>query len=223
MVEMYKVRTNWSNYKNQIMPIGDYPYIPKVGGTVGNAVDLGLSVKWASWNVGASSPEEYGTYFSWGETAPKWDYAWTTYKLCNGTWNTLTKYYFNSSYGTVDNKTVLDPEDDAAHVNWGGSWRMPTLEECEELINKCTWTWTSQNGVNGRLVTGPNGKSIFLPAAGSRNNTYLSYAGSFGYYWSSSLYTGGPSDAYLVYFDSDSVYWYGDDRYDGRSVRPVTE
>ncbi|MBR3076094.1 MAG: hypothetical protein IKH11_10140, partial [Bacteroidales bacterium] len=116
----------------------------------------------------------------------KYAYDWSTYKWCNGSFITQTKYNTNSSYGTVDNKTVLDPEDDAAHVNWGGSWRMPTAEESDELITKCTWTWTTQNGVNGRLVTGPNGKSIFLPAAGLRYDTYLGSAGSNGYYWSSS-------------------------------------
>ena len=130
------------------------------------AVDLGLSVKWANVNVGAISPEDYGDYFAWGETELKTDYSWSTYKFELGTDENgpFSKYVTNSSYGTVDNKTVLDPEDDAAHVNWGGSWRMPTDAEWTELRTKCTWTWTSE--VNGMLVTGPNGKSIFLPAAG---------------------------------------------------------
>ena len=185
------------------------------------AVDLGLSVKWANMNVGAITPEDYGDHFAWGETEPKSNYAVTTYKLSNGTWNTLTKYNFNSSYGTVDNKIVLDPEDDAAHVNWGGSWRMPTLEECDELIYKCTWTWTTQNGVNGRLVTGPNGKSIFLPAAGYRYDVDLARAGSDGYYWSSSLNTDYPNFAYFVDFSSGYVGRGYLTRYYGRSVRPV--
>ena len=189
------------------------------------AVDLGLpsGLKWATMNVGASAPEEYGDYFAWGETEPKSNYSWSTYKWCNGSSNTQTKYNTNSSYGTVDNKTVLDPEDDAAHVNWGGSWRMPTDEEWTELRTKCTWTWTSQNGVNGRLVTGPNGKSIFLPAAGGRSGTSLYDAGSWGGYWSSSLYTDYPDRAWRIYFNSDGVGRNGNYRCGGFSVRPVSE
>ncbi len=191
------------------------------------AVDLGLSVKWASFNLGATKPEDYGEYFAWGETQPKENYIWSTYKWCNGDYNKLTKYCtYSSCWDSSEpmyNKTVLDPEDDAAHVNWGGSWRMPTREEWGELIDNCTWTWTSQNGVNGRLVTGPNGKSIFLPAAGYRYDTYLYRAGSSGFYWSSSLTTGNPNDAYYVFFDSDNVFWNFDTRCNGFSVRPVTE
>lgn len=189
------------------------------------AVDLGLpsGLKWASMNVGATKPEEYGEYFAWGETQPKSDYSWSTYKWCNGGYNTQTKYNTESSYGTVDNKTVLDLEDDAAHVNWGGSWRMPTDEEWTELWTKCTWTWTTQNGVNGRLVTGPNGKSIFLPAAGYWYDTYLNNAGSYGFYWSSSLRTVSPFNAWYIYFYSDNVRRNNYYRDHGLSVRPVSE
>ncbi len=187
------------------------------------AVDLGLSVLWASCNVGASKPEEYGDYFAWGETQPKTDYSWTSYKWCNGRSNTQTKYNTNSYYGTVDKKTVLDPEDDAAHVNWGGSWRMPTDPEWTELRTQCTWTWTSQNGVNGRNVTGPNGNSIFLPAAGRRDDARLDLAGSSGCYWSSSLNTDGPKYAWDVDLGSGDVYRYTNSRYYGFSVRPVSE
>ena len=196
------------------------------------AVDLGLpsGLKWASWNVGASVPEEYGDYFAWGETVPKEDYDWSTYKWCNGAYNKLTKYcnYYSSFWDStepIDNKTTLDLEDDAARANWGGSWRMPTDAECTELRNNCTWTWTTQNGVNGRLVTSKtNSNSIFLPAAGYRYGTRLYDVGSDGSYWSSSLSTGGPDDAYDVYFLSGDVYWgdYGD-RCGGFSVRPVSE
>ena len=129
-------------------------------------VDLGLSVKWATCNIGASSPEEYGDYFAWGETAPKDVYVWSTYKWCNGSQNTLTKYCTNKEYGAVDNKITLELEDDAAHVNWGGEWRMPTKEELEELHKKCTWTPTKINGVSGREITGPNGNKLFLPNSG---------------------------------------------------------
>ena len=188
-------------------------------------VDLGLpsGTKWATFNVGATKPEEYGDYFAWGETEPKSNYDWSTYKWCNGSETTQTKYNTSSSYGTVDNKTVLDPEDDAAHVNWGGSWRMPTYAEWTELRTNCTWTWTSQNGVNGRLVTGPNGKSIFLPATGYRYDTDLNSAGSYGNYWSSSLYTDAPDKAYSALFNSDAVGWGDRYRLYGFSVRPVTE
>ena len=186
------------------------------------AIDLGLSVKWATCNVGASTPEEYGDYFAWGETQPKGKYDWSIYKYCNGTENILTKYSTRSSYGNVDNKTILDLEDDAAYVNWGGIWRMPTTAEQQELINNCTWNWTTQNGVNGYKVTGPNGNSIFLPAAGYMEYSGPSAVGSFGGYWSSSLSPNAPVGAYDMYFESDYVKLFSDRyRYHIRSVRPV--
>ena len=189
-------------------------------------VDLGLSVKWATCNVGASKPEEYGDYFAWGEVEPKDTYSWSTYKWCNGSYNTLTKYCTNSSYGTVDNKKQLDLSDDAARANWGGSWRMPTQAEQDELYANCTWTWTSQNGVNGYKVTskksGYTNKSIFLPAAGYYDASSLKNAGSRGDYWSSSLYTGSPYYACRVYFFSGSANRSsGSTRYCGQPVRPV--
>ena len=193
-------------------------------------VDLGLSVKWATFNVGALSPEDLGAYYAWGEIETKSYYSWSTYKWCNGSYNTQTKYNTKSSYGTVDNKTTLDPEDDVAHVKWGGSWRMPTKAEQDELRNNCTWTWydsgnTEFNGIAGYKVTsnkaGYTDRFIFLPAAGCRDDTYLDFVGIRGYYWSSSLYTDGPSGAYYLYFLSDYVYWYDDYRDYGRSVRPV--
>lgn len=188
------------------------------------AVDLGLSVKWATCNVGASSPEEAGGYYAWGETEEKSDYDWDTYKWCNGTDVSMTKYCTNSSYGIVDNKSRLDSEDDVAHVKWGGSWRMPTLDETNELISKCVWKWTTYNGVNGQLVTGPNGNSIFLPAVGYRYGTRFIGLGEDGCYWSAALYEDKSSDAYGPGFFG-SNYWglgrYG--RSNGHTVRPVTE
>ena len=184
-------------------------------------VDLGLSVKWATCNVGATKPEEYGNYYAWGETSPKTTYDYSTYKWCNGSYDTMTKYCTDSDYGTVDNKTVLDPEDDAAAVNMGGSWRMPTAEEQKELIDECTWTWTTLNGVNGYNVEGSNGNSIFLPAAGCRYDGDLLDAGSLGYYWSSSLGTGDSDGAYNLHFSSVDVVWNDYDRSSGRSVRGV--
>lgn len=192
-----------------------------------HAVDLGLSVKWACCNVGAKKPEEYGGYYAWGETEEKSDYSRGTYKWYkyDGCDYSITKYCTDSDYGRVDNKTVLDPEDDVAHVKWGGSWRMPTLEEQRELLNECTWKWTELNGINGYRFTGPNGNSIFLPAAGYRDGTRLYSRGTGGYYWPSSLYVYSTCYyAYSLHFDaggrSSGSRGYRDY---GRSVRPVCE
>ena len=209
------------------------------------AVDLGLSVKWAECNLGAEKPEDYGDYYAWGEVEPyyssqdpltwkygKTGYDWTSYSLCNGKSSTLTKYNTSSSFGTVDNKTVLEEADDVAHVKLGGKWRMPTDAEWTELRTNCTWTSENQNGVHGFLVTGPNGNSIFLPRAGSRSNTELNDVGSngVGVYWSSSLDTNRPYYAWSVYLYYDpgeryDVVTRGDNglyRYLGHSVRPVS-
>ena len=189
-------------------------------------VDLGLSVKWATCNVGANSPEEYGDYFAWGEVEPKEVYDWSTYKWCNGSYNSLTKYNTSSGYGSVvDNKTVLEAADDAATANWGGAWRMPTDAEMTEILEQCTWTWTTENGVGGYKVTsnkeGYTDKSIFLPAAGYRVDSSLDAAGS-GYYWLSSLGTVCPELAHDLYFTSSDVDSYNDyNRCYGRSIRPV--
>ena len=185
-------------------------------------VDLGLSVKWATCNIGASKPEEYGDYFAWGETKPKSVYDWSTYKWCRGGKESQTKYSISSNYGTVDNKKNLELSDDAARANWGGSWRMPTKEEQDELRNECTWTWTTQNGINGYKVTSKNnGCSIFLPAAGYRYGNLLYDADSYGNYWSSSLGMSDSSCAYDLYFDWNAMDWYNDYRCVGLSVRPV--
>ena len=190
-------------------------------------VDLGLpsGLKWATCNVGATTPEGYGDHFAWGETEPKDYYDWSSYKYYNGSSSRLTKYCLLSDFGTVDNKTTLELTDDAARVNWGGKWRMPTKAEQDELINRnnCTWTWTTQNGVKGYKVTSKkNGNSIFLPAAGIRYDDDLSNAGSVGYYWSSSHYVS--YYAYRLFFDSRySSGWDGYYRYLGQSVRAVCE
>ncbi|MBO7183837.1 MAG: InlB B-repeat-containing protein, partial [Bacteroidales bacterium] len=185
-------------------------------------VDLGLpsGLKWATCNVGATSPEGYGDYFAWGETEDKFSYSWNNYKYCNGSETTLTKYNTNSNYGIVDNKTTLDLSDDAARANWGGKWRMPTKAEQDELRNNCTWTWTTQNGVNGYKVTSKtNGNSIFLPAAGRRYGTSVDDVGSRGCYWSRSLNESSP---YYLYFYSGYVDWGSSrDRNEGHTVRAV--
>ena len=197
--------------------------------TDSRAIDLGLpsGIKWASCNVGATEPEEYGGYYAWGETEEKNEYSWSTYKYCNGSETSMTKYCTDSDHGTVDNKTTLEPGDDVATVKWGGSWRMPTRAEQDELRDNCTWTWTTLNGVNGYRVTGPNGNSIFLPAAGYRFGTEVDDRGSSGYYWSSTLRSdyGSYYSSYACYLDFDSRIngWDGNYRYNGRTVRPVCE
>lgn len=178
------------------------------------AVDLGLSVKWAKANLGTEAPGGFGDYYAWGEVYQCSDrYKWSK----NGS---LTKYITRSNFGTVDNKTVLDPEDDAAHVKLGGKWRIPTDDEWTELRNKCTWTWIA----NGYKVTSKiNGNSIFLPAAGHRYGASSYGAGSHGSYCSSSLNAGSPNGAWSVCFDSEGVSRYETGRIYGLSVRPVTE
>jgi hypothetical protein len=196
--------------------------------TLWRGIDLGLSVKWATYNIGATKPEEFGHYFAWGEIEPKDTVTVDNYKWMTS-YDSYTKYCINSDLGNVDNKTILEAGDDAATVYWGEQWRMPTYEEQQEFMNNCTKTWTTQNGVNGYKVTGPNGNSIFLPAAGSRNGTTLSNVGASGNYWSST-----PGDlnyhynlAYCLDFDSGNQYKYmymcSDDRDHGLSVRPVIE
>ena len=189
-------------------------------------VDLGLpsGLRWASYNLGASKPEEYGDYYAWGETAKKNDFYWSNYKWCNGSDNALTKYCDDSSYGYngfTDGKTVLDLEDDVAHVNLGGKWRMPADAEWTELREMCTWRWTTVNGVPGDEVIGPNGNSIFLPAAGYQENTYSLNIGLNGYYWSSSLVPDDMGRAWCLYFDADYVFRDYNYRCNGPAVRPV--
>ena len=182
-------------------------------------VDLGLSVKWASFNVGATKPEEYGDYFAWGEVEPKSEYSWSTYKWCNGYETALIKYNTDEWYGTVDNKIIIESEDDAATKNWGNDWRLPNKYEIDELRDKCTWSWINRNGTYGYQVTGPNGKSIFLPATRYMDGVEQSGVSTYGSYWSSTLYTS--ITAWHLGFYSDYGNTYADKRYTGRAVRPV--
>ena len=189
-------------------------------------IDLGLSVKWATCNVGALSPEGYGSYFAWGETSPKSEYTWANLKYCTegdemGN-SKFSKYVTDSKYGPVDNKTHLELSDDAARANWGGSWRMPTNAEFQELINKCTWTWTTMNGKNGyKVVSKSNGNSIFLPIAGFRYEWTLYLSRFDGDYWSSSLDESDANYARSLYFNSDNHHTDSSNRSCGLSVRPV--
>ena len=194
-------------------------------------VDLGLpsGTKWATCNVGASKPEEYGDYFAWGETTTKSIYDWSTYKWCNGDEYTMTKYCTRSKYGYngfTDNLTELQPEDDAATANWGSGWKMPSYDQIKELCNGSYTTseWTQLNGVYGRKVTSKsNGNSIFLPAAGDRSVDELSETGLGVYYWSSSLSPDNDNHVYYLGFYSSYSDWWGlyVPRYYGRSVRAV--
>ena len=210
-------------------PAPDKPVQEQTGTSNGHEwIDLGLSVKWATCNIGASSPSAYGDYYAWGETSTKTDYSWSTYKYANGSYDRLTKYCNDSEYGNngfTDSRTKLELSDDVARQKWGGSWRMPTITEFQELIDNCTWTGTTMNGVNGYKVTskksGYSSRSIFLPAAGCRYGTSLLSAGEFGYYWSSSLDADNPCSAQYLYFNSGSHDTYYDDRIFGLSVRPV--
>ena len=216
-VRAYAVTCNGTTY-------GDQKTFTTTHGDVD--LDLPSGTLWATCNVGANSPEEYGNYFAWGETQPKTTYNWGTYQYSNGNNTTsLTKYCTNSSYGYngfTDNLTTLLPEDDAATANWGEGWRMPTNTEVQELFDNTTATWTTQNGVRGRKFTASNGNSIFVPAAGWYEETSRFEVTNYGYIWSSTLRTEMPFIGIAFYFYSDDygpVYVGG--RHWGRSVRAV--
>ena len=213
-------------------------------------VDLGLTsgTKWATCNVGANKPQDYGDYYAWGETTTKETYSWSTYKYGSGDFQ-MTKYCSASLYGKdgfTDSKATLDPSDDAAYVNWGGKWRMPTRAQLDELRNQCYWVWKygyNYSNVKGYIVYKAKTSSdkgvkiyeggtpsssyklsdahIFLPAAGWRDDGDLSYAGSDGRYWSSSLYTDSQGGAWDVDFDSGYLFGRCAGRLYGQSVRAV--
>ena len=190
-------------------------------------VDLGLpsGTLWATCNVGADTPEGYGYYFAWGEITIKATYNWALYKYCNGNYDQLTKYCTDSNYGYnsfTDNLTTLQPEDDAVIANWDDGWCMPTADQWRELRDNTTTSWTSRNGVKGRLFTASNGNSLFLPSAGYCWDSELYDAGDYGYYWSSSLFSDYPYFAWRFYFNSSQyTVYYGSRRYVGQSVRAV--
>lgn len=192
----------YSQVDNNLCPDDQHPHM----------IDLGLpsGTKWACCNVDATKPEDFGGYYAWGETETKDSYEWETYT------------YYNDNDGFIFiGEDIAGTQYDVAHVKWGGSWRMPTNEQQKELREYCSWTWTKQNGVNGMLVTGPNGGTVFLPAAGIRWDDGLYDEGEYGYCWSSSLYPYYEYYAYFLYFNSDYWYWYYDYRYGGFSVRAV--
>ena len=196
-------------------------------------VDLGLSVKWASANLGATAPEERGQYYAWGELNEKMSYNWAEYAFCNdGDANKLTKYCpedkpdFWDGAGTPDDLLILNREDDVANSILGGNWRIPTDEEWAELFSNCTWTGVEINGVKGyRIVSNINHNNIFLPAVGWKENNSLTFEGVWGYYWSSTINTINPNNAKCTVLNEyrngtarGAVY-----RYYGLSIRPVTD
>ncbi len=231
MVEMYKVRTNWSFYSDYIFSISDYPSSKSL--PIGEAIDLGLSVKWANCNLGAESPEDFGLYYAWGEVSPKMTFYYDNYELWYGSYHSIIKYNYTSNYGEIDNLRVLELEDDAAYVNWGPEWRMPTIEEMRELYNNCTWQWiTTDNSVYGVKVTskkpGYTNNSIFIPAAGmaSNDSSWHSDTPQSLLLWTSSLQSWNQfSSEYgqqLSFNDSFTPEWYVCySRSYGLPIRPV--
>ena len=213
-----------------------------------NYVDLGLTsgTRWATMNVGASKTQDYGNYYAWGETTTKETYHWSTYKYGTYDYDDYYNYSKLTKYNLSDSKTTLDLSDDAAKANWGGKWRIPTKDQFDELMSQCYWVWTgnyNSSSVSGYIVykaknSSDKGKNIyssgapsssyslsdahiFLPAAGVRGDGGLSHAGSYGFYWSSSLDADGPNFAWRVVFYSGVVYNLYDHRYFGQSVRAV--
>ena len=211
--------------KNNDKPSGGNTGGGNGGGTIAGHeyVDLGLpsGTLWATCNVGASKPEDYGSYFAWGETSTKSIYDYSNYK-----WWTedgyITKYCNDGTCGDWDNKLVLESSDDVAHVKWGGSWRMPTRKDFDELMNNCKRVRSALKGVSGINITGPNGNSIFMPDGGY----YSGYGGIHeedwsGNYWSSSLFFDDPSCAWFFKTPHNKVI--GTNRDTGMNVRPVSD
>ncbi len=231
-----KVVLNYTDGTTQKVPVSelqDITFEEADGTDVDNHeyVDLGLpsGTLWATCNIGAKYPWDYGDYFAWGETSGynsgKTTFDLDTYKYWDATYSVVTKYCTDSSSGTIDNKSELEAKDDAATVNWGTAWQMPSLLQFDELINSSytTTTWTTLNGVYGRMIVSKsNGNRVFLPAAGIRLDASLYDAGSYGFYWSRSLRSSNSLCGYFLDFSSryisTSSYYY---RCYGQSVRPV--
>ena len=191
-------------------------------------VDLGLSVKWATCNIGADKPEDHGDYFSWGETENKRLNNWDTYKFSEGFKHTITKYCSNSQYvwhELADSLSALELDDDVAHKKWGGNWRIPTKAEMKELLDNCTWTWTTRNDINGYLVTGKKpgytDRSIFIPVTGAYNNGKLFGSKDHGHYWSRNCGTLYPADAYTLELSVREASVGMESRCQSLAVRPV--
>lgn len=186
------------------------------------AVDLGLSVKWADCNIGASLPYEYGDFFAWGEISPKSsiDYFWERYSLCDGTYSSLNKYNSHSAFGKVDNKSVIIKDDDAAYIILGENWHIPSKTEFIELYEKCLWEWTENSGTYGYTIKGPNGNSIFLPLTGNFVGLIHNLI-DCGYYWSNINNEISPNDAYVLTFSKDNIGITSVSRKNGLPIRAV--
>lgn len=214
--------------EENVIPQDTTPVIPADTTTSDcDYVDLGLpsGTLWATYNIGATKPEEYGDYFAWGETEPKEVYDWSTYKYAKaseaGDFDSVTKYNFGGP-GIIDSLSVLLPADDAATINWGSEWRMPTNEEHRELVEECQYQMTEVNGVYGAKFTGKNGNSVFFPAAGNCYGSDVYYEGGYGYYWSSSLNEKSERSARYWGFSEELAYWDSSlIRYNGLTVRAV--
>lgn len=207
---------------------GSWPDEPVTPPDVPLYVDLGLpsGTLWATCNIGADKPEDYGSYFAWGEIMTKDTYSVENYRWCNGSIFELTKYNYKSSYGNiVDWKTELDFEDDAANRIWGLQWRMPSTSDVNELKNNCTKEWTTLNGVSGCKLTGPNGNTLFLPAGGFIEVTTCRYLGHIVACWTRTLYDFEPTDAFTLSCSYDQYYTYvsasSNLRWAGLTIRPV--
>lgn len=187
------------------------------------AVDLGLSVKWASSNLVSGSC----SLFAWGDVNVKSSFAWSNYMYCNGAYNKLTKYVSHTTYAnssvSLDNRTSLIVSDDVARFRWGGTWRIPSNSEWRELISECTWEWGSFGGTRGYMITGPNGNNIFLPVTGYKTTSDSSDKASKGYYWSSDRYTSLDYQAYDLEISQTSIAFSQKDRAYGLAVRPVMD
>lgn len=203
---LYEATEGWNQFQNIVEMGGEEMTIPD------EAIDLGLpsGTKWAPWNVGASKPEDYGGYYAWGETDEKEVYDWGTYIHCDGSSETCHDI----------GSDITGTQYDVAHVKWSGPWQMPTLDQIKELVNNCTSEYITINGINGRKFTGPNGNSIFLPAAGCWDDE-LCNAGSYGYYWSSTLKESSPYSANIFFFGSGDASYGSRYRSNGHTVRPV--
>ena len=194
-----------SNVSYNACPDGNHPHL----------IDLGLpsGTKWACCNIGANAPGDYGNYYAWGETQPKEVYNWSNYIHCDGSSSTCHDIGLD----------IAGTQYDAATANWGAPWRMPSREQCEEFRTNCTYVWTSMDGVEGLRFTGPNGGSIFLPAAGNRWNNELANATVYGLYWSSTRYYAFLDKGYTFAFYSNYASWTDSSVAYGQPVRPVSK
>lgn len=209
--------------KPLLMPVASDIKMEEVDSTC-QWVDLGLSVMWASCNIGADLPEQMGDYYAWGETEIASLYTWDSY-IHGGATNKIKKYCNDAKYcfeSKTDNLMTLEAEDDVATMQLGNSWRIPTIQEMEELRTQCSWKWINVNGVNGYQVIAKNGNSIFLPAAGSLDGSRNYFSGEAGFYWCSNLKEDNPFYAYTMGFNKDEISCSGDGyRLVRRSIRPV--